>query len=376
MADTLNKPISFILFIGIGLLLRKKISAGNETNGLKHLILSVVLPITIFIALLKIKVGSNLIMFPILALGLNILLFAISPFLLNLVGLDTSSAPGKSARILLPSLAPGLSCFAFILEFLGDEPLAKAAMADLGNKFFVLFILYLVAMKWHYKQGEFEQEPFSEKLKSLVLTLICEPVNLFILVALIFIGFGITLDTLPKFINLTLTRLSNIMTPLVLIFIGVAVQINKKQFFQIASLLVLRAAFVLLLISAMAGLFGVAVNNDVLVIVMFALSACSFWPFAHIANVNYKEKKMAVPKNNRTFSTNFALSILAISLPLSVVLILGVLTFKATLISPLHIAFLGFSLLVIGVIYPIAIKLKTPVLREKLNLSTTNKKTT
>lgn len=91
-------------------------------------------------------------LFPLLALAFNVILFAVTPLLLKIIGVDPNSDKGRSAKLLIPSLAPGLSCFAFILEFLGDGYLAKAAMADLGNKFFVLFLLYLVALKWHYKQ--------------------------------------------------------------------------------------------------------------------------------------------------------------------------------------------------------------------------------
>ena len=52
--------------------------------------------------------------------------------------------------MLLPSLAPGLSCFPFIIVYLGDEYLALAALADVGNKIFVLILLYMLAMHWYH----------------------------------------------------------------------------------------------------------------------------------------------------------------------------------------------------------------------------------
>ncbi|WP_147676685.1 AEC family transporter [Algibacter pacificus] len=356
MENFLNKPISFLLFVAIGLLLRKKISAGDETNGLKSLILSIILPATIFIALLKIKIDSNLILFPALALGLNLLLLALSPLLLLIIGIDENSPSGRSAKLLIPSLAPGLSCFPFILEFLGDTALANAAMADLGNKFFVLFLLYLLAVKWHYKKANTTKMPLKSRLKSLLLTLLYEPVNLFIFVALILVSFNISLDSLPSFLGSTLSRLSAIMTPLVLIFIGLAVKLKKKQFFEIFSLLILRAAFTLLLVSIVVFSFDLVVKNDILVLIAFSLSACSFWPYAHISGIDFKERKRE--EQDKTFNANFAISILALSLPISVLLVLGILTANTVFVSVPNLLSLSLVLFSIGIIYPVILKLR------------------
>ncbi|WP_439132262.1 permease [Polaribacter sp.] len=359
MDGALQKTISFLLFIFIGFLLKKKISTGDETRGIKSLILTLALPATIFIALLKVKIDGNLILFPFLALGFNIVLFAITPLLLTLIGININSKKGRSARILIPSLAPGLSCFPFILEFLGDASLAKAAMGDLGNKFFVLFLLYLVALKWHYKNADFEANSLKTKLISLAKTLLYEPVNLFIIVALVLVSFGITLDKLPNYLSITLTRLSYIMTPLVLIFIGLAVKIKKRQFFELSSLLLLRAGFTLLFIVGIVFFADITIKKDILVMIAFTLSACSFWPFAHISAVNLKEKTENTAE--KTFDANFALSILALSLPISVILILGILTAGNTFTEMKNLLLLGGILFSIGLVYPIFLKLNTRI---------------
>jgi hypothetical protein len=368
MDGALEKSISFILFILIGILLKKKNSTGDEKNGLKSLILTLALPATIFIALLKIKIDANLLLFPILALGFNVILFAVTPFLLSIVGIKKDSEKGRSAKLLIPSLAPGLSCFPFILEFLGDGSLAKSAMADLGNKFFVLFLLYLVALKWHYKNADFEANSLKSKLKSLLKTLLYEPVNLFIITALILVSFGITLDKIPNYIAITLTRLSYIMTPLVLIFIGLAVKIQKTQFFQLFSLLLLRASFTLILIAGIIFFVDMSIKNDILVMIAFALSACSFWSFAHISAVNFKENKEQVKE--KTFDTNFALSILALSLPISVLLILGILTAGETFTNINAILILGGWLFAIGIVYPLCIKIQKSIVSKNVEFLT------
>jgi predicted permease len=362
MDGAVEKSISFLLFIAIGLLLRKKIPAGSETKGIKSLILSIALPVTIFLALLKINIDFQLILFPVMAIGFNIVLFFVAPFMLKAVNISQDSDKGKSGRLLLSSLAPGLSCFPFILEFLGDASLAKAAMADLGNKVYVLFILYLVALNWYFKNQQGQLQSSSLKIKSVLKSLIYEPVNLFILSALILVSFGIRIDNMPSFLSMTLTKLSYLMTPLVLIFIGLAVKFGKQQFFQILSLLLIRASFTLLLITAVIYITDLRTENNILVMISFALSACSFWPFAHISLVNQKEMDSNVEK--KTFSTNFALAILALSLPISVLLILGILTAGKTFTSITNILTLGVTLGMIGAIYPFYFWIKKFILHK------------
>ncbi|MDP5106613.1 MAG: permease [Polaribacter sp.] len=372
MDGALEKSISFILFIVIGIILKKKISTGDEINGLKKIILLIALPATIFIALLKVKVDGNLILFPILALVFNVILFVVTPILLKIIGIDGNSSKGRSAQLLLPSLAPGLSCFPFILEFLGDGSLAKAAMADLGNKFFVLFLLYLVAFKWHYKNADFEAKSLNSKLKGLLKALLYEPVNIFIIVALVLVSFGITLDKIPNFLSMTLSRLSFIMTPLVLLFIGLAVKIKKQQFFQLFSLLLLRASFTLLLIAVLISFADISIKKDILVMIAFGLSSASFWPFAHISAIHLKEKKEKTVE--KTFDPNFALSILALSLPISVLLILGILTAGNAFTETNNILILCGILFFAGILYPVFIKIKKSIMAKKSNETSNPKK--
>ena len=365
MDNALEKSISFLLFIVIGILLKTKISKAEQTNGIKSIILTIALPATIFIALLKIQVSSSLLWLPVIALFFNSILFSITPLLLKIIGVSPTSPSGRSAQLLIPSLAPGLSCFPFILEFLGNDSLAKAAMADLGNKFFVLFLLYLIALKWHYKNAiDFGKTSIKSKLKSLCKALLYEPVNMFIFVALVLIFSGITFDKIPNFIASTIDRLSLMMTPLVLLFIGLAVQLKKKQFFQIFSLLLLRASFTLLVVAGIVLLLNVSDTNDILVMLVFGLSSCSFWPFAHISSISAKE--MNQHEEKMTFDVNFALSIIGLSLPISVLLILGIFSAGDTFTEMNSILGLSGVLFLVGIMYPIFLKIK----------STTNDETT
>ena len=350
MSDGLIKAISFILFICIGFLLKNKFRVKEEINGIKKIILLLALPATIFIALLKIELNTSFVLLPFLVLAFNVFLYLITPALLIILGI-TNKSTVNTAKLLIPSLAPGLSCFPFILEFLGESYLAKAAMGDLGNKFFVLFILYLIAIQWFYKNQKSAPEPILKKLKSLAKVLLLEPVNVFIILALILVSFKITLLDLPEFLQDNLNRLSGIMTPLVLLFIGLAVSIKRKQFGQIFSLLMLKYGVSLLLIGVIVSFVNFPLKNDILLMLAFGLSACSFWPFAHISSIDAKE--IDVADNKKTFNSGFALSVLALSLPISVLLILSIFMSGDTFTSASHIFTLAILIMFIGVAGPL-----------------------
>ncbi|MGB5817874.1 MAG: permease [Saonia sp.] len=353
MEFTLQKTITFILFILIGLLLKLKFKSRDEIRGIKKIILNLALPATIFIALLGVEINMGLLVLPLLAIFLNILLFIGFPLVLPLLGIKKSSSIFRTARLLIPSLAPGLSCFPFILEFLGKSYLAKAAMADLGNKIFVLIILYVVAMNWHYRLRSESIHKGASKLKSLLSAMISEPVNIFIVVALTLIFVGVSMESLPFFISDTLQRLSTIMTPLVLLFIGLAVKIRRNQFVQLLSLLLVRAGVVVLVSGIFILISDITIQNEILLILAFALSACSFWPFAHIASVDSLETE--IPADQKTFDGSFAINLLALSFPLSTLLILGILTAGPIFANSTPIFILATGLLVLGFL-PMAIR--------------------
>ena len=357
MDVSLQKTITFILFIGIGLLLKIKFNTKAEVVGIKKIILNLALPATIFIALLGIKINADLLLLPLLALLLNALLFFVFPLVLPVLGIKKESSHYRTAKMLIPSLAPGLSCFPFVMEYLGDSYLAKAAMADLGNKVFVLMILYLIAMNWHYKVQKKKAQSGKAKLKSLGIAMISEPVNVFIAVALLLVAFGFNMESLPLFASETLSRLSLLMTPLVLLYIGLAVNIKKNQLVQILGILMLRAGFVILITGVFVVFSGVSIQKDILLMLAFGLSACSFWPFAHISAVDAAE----ADDTKKTFNPNYAISILALSFPLSTILILGILSSGNIFAEPTSIFILGGILSIAGFGLPFFLQKKIKI---------------
>ncbi|WP_318343773.1 AEC family transporter [Flagellimonas baculiformis] len=350
-----QKTVVFLFFIFIGILLKSKFKSKEEITGIKKIILNLALPATIFIALLGIKVEPHLLILPLLALGLNLLLFLAMPIILPIMGIGRGTPEFRTAKLLVPSLAPGLSSFPFILEFLGEDYLAKAAMSDLGNKVFVLFFLYLVAMNWHYGLQSSGKKNDGKKLVPMIKAMVFEPVNIFIGVALVLLALGMSMDSLPFFLSETLEKLSLIMTPLVLLFIGLAVKIKRKQFFQIFSLLCTRAGLVLLICGAFILISGIQAQNEILLILAFGLSACSFWPYAHIAAVDSME--MEVEPQKKTFSSSFGVAVLALSFPLSTMLILAILNSGSFFGQSYTILWVGLLLLAVGLSIPLCIGL-------------------
>lgn len=335
MNFALQKTLELLLIILLGVLLQKKV-AKKDLSGVKTLILSVALPATIFVALLKIKLDSSLLIFPFLALVFNFVMAFGTKYLLTASMAKKDAPKIRTLMMLLPSLAPGLSCFPFIIVYLGDEYLALAALADVGNKIFVLILLYILAMHWYHlhtlKQAK---ESVGKKVKGLLIALINEPINLVIIFALILLALGLNLTSFPEFMGNTITSMSVMMTPLVLLFIGMAVRVKFKELGFIFTLLLRRAGITFLLSTIFVFLFPAIGASMILLLVVFPQSACSFWPFAHMSAIAVLEEKDEQTKP--TFDIDFAVNILACSLPFSTLIIIGVFSFSELFINPMII---------------------------------------
>ncbi|SHF31578.1 hypothetical protein SAMN03080594_103320 [Arenibacter palladensis] len=356
MNYALQKTLELLLIIGLGLLLQKKV-AKEDLKGIKTLILSVALPATIFVALLKIELKGSLLIFPLMALVFNFIMAIATKYLLASSLSNNEGAKKRTLTMLLPSLAPGLSCFPFIIVYLGDEYLALAALADVGNKIFVLILLYMLGMHWYHARAVKDLvATTSSKLKGLFLSMLNEPINLVIIIAMVLLGFGLTLSSFPEFLENTIVKMSLIMTPLVLLFIGMAVRIKFREFGFIFSLLMRRAGITFLLSAIFVFLFPALAAPMILFIVVFPQSACSFWPFAHMSAVSTLEEKDEQKKP--TFDINFAVNILACSMPFSTILIISIFSFSEFFVNPVVLVVTGIVMMAVTYIPYLISKLK------------------
>ncbi|MCC5938549.1 MAG: permease [Lunatimonas sp.] len=352
MNIAVQKTLSLLILLVIGFLLRGKLGDPAQQKGLKTLILTVALPAIIFVALLKAEVQPDLLMLPILAIGFNVVLYFILKYTLPFFGIEKDSSTFRTYLLLFPSLAPGLSCFPFLIEYLGDDALAWGALADIGNKIFVLIIAYLIAMRWYFKINTELKTGNGDKLKSLLISLINEPINIVIVLALVLLSLDIHLTDLPTSISTAITTLSNLMTPLVLIFIGIAVIFNWKQIRKIAGLLMVRAGLTFVL-SGLVLLFAPQLSfAAIMVLVVFPQSAISFWPFAHMASITAMEQKQE-NKRQKTFDMELAVNILAVSMPFATVIMLTVFSFGELFTSSSTLFTVGFGLMALGIIKPV-----------------------
>lgn len=356
MNFALQNTLELVLIIGLGLLLQKKV-AKQDLKGVKTIILSVALPAVIFVALLKIKLESSLLIFPLLALTFNLVMLLASKYLLGASLPKEEKSKRRTIMMLLPSLAPGLSCFPFIVVYLGDDSLALAALADVGNKIFGLILLYMLAMHWYHRRSlKDAKASTSSKLKSLALALLKEPINMVIIVGLLLLAIGWNMDSIPVFLQNTIQKLKILMTPLVLLFIGMAVRIKSGEFGLILSLLARRAGITFCLSALFAFLFPSLAPSLILLLVVFPQSSCSFWPFAHMSAVSSLEESDGQKKP--TFDINFAVNILAFSLPFSTLLIITVFSFSEFFVNPMVILASGIFMIGISLIPLISAKLK------------------
>ena len=345
MPSAIQTSLSLVVMIILGYLLRGKLEKEEHKKGLKVVILDLALPAMIFVALMGVKLDVELLFLPLIALVWNGLMFAAAYFGLPLMGVARDTAKYRTWLLLLPSLAPGLSCFPFLIEYVGEEALAWAALGDFGNKVFVLIFSYFIAMAWFYRASTRGKRSGGEKARQLAWALVKEPINLVLVLAMILLSMGWGLQDLPGVLVRTVQELKNIMTPLVLLFIGVSVLLKRKQIQSILSLLMVRAGLSLILSGLFLSIVSLPSESAILLAVVFPLSSCSFWPFAHMSAIRQMEVNENLP--TKTFDLDLGINILAVSLPFSTLLILGIFSVGDYFATPVPVVALGSALLFI-----------------------------
>jgi hypothetical protein len=348
MSPALTKTLSLLLLIVIGYLFQKKIFNKDQRDGIKTLILSLALPATIFVALLQIEFQSELIMIPLMSLGFNVILYLLIDKLPLQPVFNVTAGQYRTLIMLLPSLAPGLSCFPFIMEYSGQSALAMAALADVGNKIFVLIISYTIAMQWFYTVNHLHKSPGKSRIKDLLLAIANEPVNIVIIVAIGMLSFGFTYTAFPTTVAITIDRISGLMTPMVLLFIGLSMKLSWNQFRTIFSFLFFRSGIAFAVSGVFLCFFPVADLPTLLLIVVFPQSACSFWPYAHMTAVGQMENKLPEERIEKTFDLDFAMNVLACSMPFSVVIIMVIYAWGDVFAAPLTVFTCSGAFIMLG----------------------------
>jgi cytochrome c biogenesis protein CcdA len=168
--------------------------------------------------------------------------------------------------------------------------------------------------------------------------------------ALVLLGFGYNYKSVPPIVADLFDKTSAMMTPLVLIFIGLAVQLKKGNKRLVFSILAFRSGITLLFSALVIKLLQITDPTMVLIATVIPQSSASFWPFAHISAFNAKEDSLNLPKEKRTFNLELAVLILAFSLPFSTLLILGILSAGKLFVNPTVTVAAGFILILLGTV--------------------------
>ena len=133
---------------------------------------------------------------------------------------------------------------------------------------------------------------------------------------------GLNFSAIPQIIGLNIDRFSLLMTPLILLFIGLSMRLTWAHVKTIFAFLFFRSGIAFAISGLVLYFFPAKDIPTLLLIVVFPQSACSFWPYAHMVSVGDIENKLPGERSERTFDQEFAMNVLACSLPFSVVLIM------------------------------------------------------
>ena len=350
MSSIASEITVFFILILLGFLLKFKFNKPDFKNGLKLYILNIALPATIFISIVSVQINSKYLLFPLIALFFNIMIFFLSPILLKISNI-TDVRKRSTLYMLLASFAPGLSCFPIINEFLGYESLAKASIIDFGNKVFVLIFLFFVAFKFHNSNLNNTNNKSNKPIKTVVKSLFLEPINIVIIVAVLFLSSSSTINDIPLLLINLFSKIKDTLAPVVLIFVGLSIVFNKHVVKNILPLLFIRSGLCLLLSSACIHLTGFTISEDIKLFLILSLSSVSFWPFLHMTFVDNLEKN--IEEGKKTFDTRYGLNFLAYSLPFSTIIILSLFSNEEILLDFNNIYLIAVSFLLFGVLLTI-----------------------
>lgn len=365
----IQKAIALLFLIIVGYALNRKFQDPVSVSTIRNFILNVALPATIFLSTIEINTQLDLLLLPSFALGVNIYLMLIGIFLSYLLLKKAGKAKRRALILLFPSLAPGLTVYPFVEQFLGKQGLAWAALADTGNKLFVLIGLYALAIYWYRKSSDQHNSHVKMQWKSIALFLLGEPVNIAIIIGLILATSHLSTESLPLALTDTIQKLAACATPLILFYVGISLNLKSFQFGILLMILLARSGAGFLFSAAAIALLHPPTLEATVLFIALPQASCSLWPLLHATRINQQdtpsEDGNASGEKPTFFDTNFATSLLALSFPFSIFVLLLVFSSGTSFNSPSQLGITGLILLiafaVLFAFHQLPIKLQNPV---------------
>ncbi|OUL26188.1 AEC family transporter [Nostoc sp. 106C] len=346
----LQKAFPLLLLIAAGYCLQKKFQEAAAVGALKTFIVNAALPGMIFLSILDINTKINLLYLTLLALAINIY-FLVSGFLLaRLIIPGKDQRKARSLILIFPSLGTGLTTYPFVEEFLGKTGLAEVAVADIGNKMFVLIGLYALAMYWFYQRTAASTKQ-TTRWHKVILGLLNEPMNIAIILGLFLVMFKLN-NAVPPLALEAVKKLAACGTPLILFFVGVSLNLRGLELKTIGTVLLLRSGLGFWFSAVAIALIHSSSGINLLLIAILPQAGLSVWPLIYASQINTQEIQQMQGENLRrttTFDTEFALGLLAMSIPFSICIILFVLCQGSFFTTPQHLCLVGGLVLIAAV---------------------------
>uniref|UniRef100_A0A0G4F8D6 Uncharacterized protein n=1 Tax=Chromera velia CCMP2878 TaxID=1169474 RepID=A0A0G4F8D6_9ALVE len=397
----------FLVFVGFAARFKLETGKTKITPAVKDLVLSVLLPATIFVSLFDLHVSLELLVFPAVGFAAAALfMLPLSCLVLRFTLPDRLRDDCLSVAMVLCSFSPGLSSYPFIRQQTGDLMFAEMAFADFGNKIYGIFGAKLLAFMRMSREMRKRGSGLRRRngggslgpLRALTQALL-EPITFAFLLGLALSFVSLEVDHFG-FIGRALRLIGRATTPVTLLFIGMKLGGFRRDAVLILCTLVMRVGLCFLLI-AIVNLLMVRVfqlgdgegeekgkgggDSLQLALGLFFNSAASFWPYAQICQVANQAEQMGggghsvrgggaeeeeereggesldVPsvlphsghrgrvRGGRLFNQEAALAVVSLSFPLSILMQALVSTGKNTLTRPEVAAPVGLVLLVIGI---------------------------
>jgi len=289
LSESAEKALSMFFVLVVGFFFRNKFQDPATRAGLRTLILTIALPASIFTSILNIRRGFDFLTPPFFAITINLSYLGIIWLLTNFWFVEGTTPQKRSLMMIFPSLAPGLTAFPFIEDFIGPDGLAWAAMSDVGNKVFVLFGLYALAVNWGQREmstwsEEVKDPKIGKRIRTLIMALLSEPINISILLGFTLMSLGFNQSDFPSFIDNGLSIIGGLTTGLILLFVGISFRFKTDEIVAVLSVLLARSGLGFLLSAATIHFLPAAQQNPLLFVIM-PQCGCSLWPFLHMIKV-------------------------------------------------------------------------------------------
>jgi len=289
--------------------------------GFQTVILSCFLPALLYGALLSLPVESlqDTVHFPLTTILYMAFLIVGFKLLVAATRFTNIQAELSSLCLMFPGLAPGLSSLPFMQSFVADIPprilgVGHVGLADLGVKFVVCFLCYIIAW-WmtgrRYRASNSAFRASNSSFQGVELpadTTACsttswaasqffqlsygyfaEPVNSMSILALCLLVAGPVRLEDQWLAGRAASFMAGCCTPSVFILIGLKLQGLKRHHLGLLALMAVRSGLALVFVSLLRHLRGIDMQETMFWI-MFCNSSVSFWPYTHIANFAHRER--------------------------------------------------------------------------------------